>query len=410
MRDVPLTADTDLDALLAAILGREADAVAPRPAPRSAIERPAAEPSIRRTLVEGAESPAEAARLSLALGVPLTDVAPTAPALTAAPMAATDAPPDRLPPVRATGRTDVAGGRAAVTPSPWTMGVLGALAVGALGVGAFALIARPAERAADPAPPAPAATPADAAAPVGVAAPAAAITPPTPRPDAVPQSARTRTIAPLAAASARSAAPIGPAARSPGDSTPVANAGVVTPNAAIARPDAAVAPPSAPATTPSAPAAPPAAAAATPAAVSAPAAVVPEPATSAAPVVADSQATPVVPPPAMGQAAVAPVAATPAATAPPIRAATPVGVTRPPRIVGRPAATVLRNPGPPGEVTVEVSIDAAGAVEGVRTLSGPMALRATAEAAARQTRFEPALRAGVPVRGVVTVVYTITPR
>jgi TonB family protein len=107
---------------------------------------------------------------------------------------------------------------------------------------------------------------------------------------------------------------------------------------------------------------------------------------------------------------VVPAETTPVTSAPAdTRPALPTGITRPPRIVGRPAPAVLRTPGLPGEVTVQISVDATGAVEGVRSLSGPMALRATAEAAARQTRFEPALRAGVPVPGVVTVVYTISP-
>jgi TonB family protein len=144
-----------------------------------------------------------------------------------------------------------------------------------------------------------------------------------------------------------------------------------------------------------------------------PAVAVSDDAPPAMTLVADTPSPPAAPQTALVNqpSAVVPAETTTAIAAPPEpRTAPSHGITRPPRIIERPSLAVLRNPGPPGEVTVQVSVDATGAVDGVRTVSGPMALRATAEAAARQTRFEPALRVGVPVPGVVTVVYTISPR
>lgn len=62
-----------------------------------------------------------------------------------------------------------------------------------------------------------------------------------------------------------------------------------------------------------------------------------------------------------------------------------------------------------GVVTVQVSLDAAGKVTAVQSLSGPMALRGSAEDAARRTLFAPALRMGVATPSVITVAYTFSP-
>lgn len=61
-----------------------------------------------------------------------------------------------------------------------------------------------------------------------------------------------------------------------------------------------------------------------------------------------------------------------------------------------------------GVVNVRVTIDATGRVTAARGTTGPMALRDLAEDAARRSRFEPALTAGVATSSDVMVTYTFT--
>ena len=51
-----------------------------------------------------------------------------------------------------------------------------------------------------------------------------------------------------------------------------------------------------------------------------------------------------------------------------------------------------------GTVSVEVTIDESGKVISARAVSGPLALKDAAVAAARQARFSPALLSGKPVQ------------
>ena len=88
----------------------------------------------------------------------------------------------------------------------------------------------------------------------------------------------------------------------------------------------------------------------------------------------------------------------------------PALLTRPARLVSR-AQPVTRAAGSQietGVVNVRVTLDATGRVTAARSVSGPMVLRDIAEDAARRSRFEPALRAGVATSGDVTLTYTFT--
>ncbi|MFN8058093.1 MAG: TonB family protein [Vicinamibacterales bacterium] len=59
-----------------------------------------------------------------------------------------------------------------------------------------------------------------------------------------------------------------------------------------------------------------------------------------------------------------------------------------------------------GNVQVRVTVSSAGRITAVRAISGPSLLRDAAEDAARRSTFEPAMRAGVPVAGEVTLDFT----
>jgi TonB family protein len=61
-----------------------------------------------------------------------------------------------------------------------------------------------------------------------------------------------------------------------------------------------------------------------------------------------------------------------------------------------------------GVVTVEVVIDVSGKVIGARAVSGPEMLRDSAERAARQAKFTPALLSGQPVRVAGTISYNFS--
>jgi TonB family protein len=62
-----------------------------------------------------------------------------------------------------------------------------------------------------------------------------------------------------------------------------------------------------------------------------------------------------------------------------------------------------------GTVNVEIVVDESGRVESARAISGPGVLRGPAERAARQWRFTPMRRAGVPVktRGTISFIFAL---
>ena len=88
----------------------------------------------------------------------------------------------------------------------------------------------------------------------------------------------------------------------------------------------------------------------------------------------------------------------------------PALLTRPARLVsrGRPVTRAAGSQIETGVVNVRVTLDATGKVTAARGVTGPMVLRDIAEDAARRSRFEPALRAGVATSGDVTLTYTFT--
>lgn len=433
--DVPLTAETDLDALFTAILGRDADSSLSRASgesgpllPTPVVTAPESRPSAASPLPTPASRPSAPPPVVLPTRSRLVDSAlvdfaradVARPDLAFAeaergPLVHPLSPPPETPLPDDSSATviDDFGGDDRTPPwrtaasSPWTVVALAAIAVGTLG-----MIVRSVGRAGD--------SPAGPTAVVAPATPSAATpstTETTPAPSTTPASSPAPVSSTSSAALPRSAPPPRPTSAlpprpaalpvtpPPSLGTRVA-AGIIvagpSPTSAAREADV-VSPPGTPAVT--APAQEPAPAPeAVPATSPAPAAVTPPPPSPSADVVPDAAATA----PSAARETPAPAGASAqAATPAPVPRA--IGVTRPARIIERPAIS-LRSPGPPGEVSVQVTVDASGVVSAVRTLSGPMALRGAAEAAAKQTRFEPALRAGVPVASVVTVVYAISPR
>jgi protein TonB len=61
-----------------------------------------------------------------------------------------------------------------------------------------------------------------------------------------------------------------------------------------------------------------------------------------------------------------------------------------------------------GTVSVEVVIDVSGRVISAKAMSGPELLRETAERAAMQAKFTPALLSGQPTKVVGTINYNFT--
>jgi protein TonB len=67
---------------------------------------------------------------------------------------------------------------------------------------------------------------------------------------------------------------------------------------------------------------------------------------------------------------------------------------------------IARNAGVKGAVMVEVQVDEDGRVKKARAVSGPMMLRGSAEAAARNWRFSPARLNGIPVKVTSSITFS----